>query len=323
MKDLVQFLKSGSRFLLTTHDFPDGDGLGSQMGLHFALRALGKTTFLLNPGPTPEKYQLVDPRGEIEVYSKGQALPQVDGALIFDTNEVSMLGQLSGPLQSLGVPLCFIDHHMPSAELNPLCFTNPEKAATAELVYELILALGAPLGKDSAVGLYVAVCTDTGGFRYGRTRATTHRMVAELLQQGVSPEQVHRAIYSRDTLSKLKLLGHTLEGTQLSENGEIAWVSISLSDRLRYGATVEDTESFLGFLGNLQGVRLALLFREEEGGKVKLSARGYDGVEVLGLAALFGGGGHRFSAGARLIGTLPAISSQVVSSARQLLGTRA
>jgi bifunctional oligoribonuclease and PAP phosphatase NrnA len=290
------------------------------MALHFALRQLGKTTFLINPGPTPEKYSLVDPRNEIEVFSPSKSLPKVDGVLIFDTNELSMMGPLSAALQSLSVPLSFIDHHVPSAELTPLSYADPKKAATSELVYELMENLGAPLSLESAVGLYVAVTTDTGGFRYARTSAYTHRMAAALIEQGVAPEEVQRSIYARETPAKLKLLGHTLEGTQLSEGGEIAWITISLADRLRYGATVEDTESFLGLLGNLQGVRMALLFREEEGGKVKLSARGYDGVEVLGLASLYGGGGHRFSAGARVEGTLNAVASQVLSSAKQLLG---
>lgn len=314
----LELLRRFDHFLLTTHDLPDGDGLGSQMALSLALKQLGKTATVLNPSPTPEKFSLVDPTKQIKVYQSGTLLP-VDAVLVLDTNEIDRLGILARPIRALGKPIVFIDHHVLEKSPGPSHFLDEHYAATGEMVHALCQALGVKLDYPIALALYVALVTDTAGFRYRRTSPASHRMAAELLEAGVEPEKVHHSIFARESTAKLKLLGHTLEGLQTTPEGKIAWVTIRQTDREHYGATIEDTESFLGALTLLKDVEFALLFREEEPNRVKISFRGLNQRPVVELASQFGGGGHRFAAGARVTGPLPDVVAQVVAACSKAL----
>ncbi len=313
MKDALEFIQNAKSFLVTTHDFPDGDGLGSQLALHRALLALGKESHAINSSPTPEKFSLVDPDGRISVYNGRTPLPPVDAILIVDTNEMKMMGPMEAPLRALRAPVCFIDHHVPDNLSKGPHYVDENFAATGELVYSLIEALGVKIDSEMATGLYVAILTDTGSFRYKRTSSLSHRIVAELLDCGVAPEQVYRSIFAHETPEKTRYLGHTLEGLQTSADGKVAWLCVLNADRKHYGATIEDTESFVGFLTLLKGVEIAALFREEEDGRVKVSLRGMGVTPVIDIARAFGGGGHRFAAGARVAQPLHQVQADVLA----------
>lgn len=305
--------------MLTTHANPDGDGLGSQMALHFYLKKVGKVSHVFNPGPTPAKFLSVDPREEIQVYQKGTPLPEVDLIFIFDTNDERMMGDMLPALKALNVPIIFIDHHIPEMGNLDDHLIDEQYAATGELVYGLLRELRADIDEEMARALYVAIVTDTGSFRYKRTSPRTHQVAAELLQKGVRPEKVFRDVYSRDSLEKVRLFGHVLDGLQTSHNGRIAWLTIPKATRLKYGATVEDTESFVSSLGFIQDVEVGMLFREEDDGRVKISLRGSGEIAVVGLAKQFGGGGHRHAAGARVSLTLEETIRQVRAAAELLI----
>lgn len=315
---LLKALRTGSRFLITTHDFPDGDGLGSQMALVLALRAFGKTVYAINPSETPEKFSLVDPQGLIQVYKSG-ALPPVDAAVILDTNELKMAGPMTAPLKALGVPLVFIDHHSPEAMPSGPHFVDETRAATGELVYQVIQELGVKLDAAMALALYVAIVTDTAGFRYHRTSPFSHRIAAELLELGVEPEAVYFSLFARESVPKTRLLGWTLERLQTAAGGKVAWLTIPSEDRKRFGATVEDTESFVGFLTLLKGVQIGVLFREEDDGRVKISFRGMGDAPVIDLARSLGGGGHQFAAGARVSEPMQAVVTRVLAACQAQL----
>jgi bifunctional oligoribonuclease and PAP phosphatase NrnA len=315
---LLKILRAGSRFLVTTHDFPDGDGLGSQIALVRALRAAGKTAYAVNPGPTPEKFALVDPDTEIQIFSGG-SLPEVDAVLILDTNELKMLGSMEKPLAGLGKPLLFIDHHSSAAMPPGDHFVDENYAATGELVYNVIRGLGVTLDERMATALYVAIVTDTAGFRYKRTSPLSHRIAAELLELGVQPEKVYLTIFARESVAKTRLLGWTLERLQTTTDGKVAWVVVPAADRLRSGATVEDTESFVGFLTLLKGVQIGVLFREEDDGRVKISLRGMGEVPVIDIARTMGGGGHPFAAGARVTEPMAGVIARTLAACQQAL----
>ncbi len=313
MEDTLQILNAGSRFLLTTHELPDGDGLGSQMALHLALRALGKQSWPINPSETPEKFSLVDPQGQIQVYSVGGALPKVDAILVLDTNELKMMGRMEKALTALGAPILFIDHHEPEQMPPGAHFVDESFAATGELVYALIQALGVSLDEAMATALYTAIVTDTAGFRYKRTSPLSHRIAAELLEAGVAPEKVYHAIFARESVAKTRLLGHCLENLKVSLDGKVVWMEVPRKVREAFGATVEDTESFVGFVTLIRGIEFAALFREEEDGRVKVSLRGMGSIPVIEIARALGGGGHRFAAGARVKAPLAEVVQKVLA----------
>ncbi len=319
VEKFIEKILASRRFLLTTHANPDGDGLGSQMAMHFYLKKVGKQSVVLNPGPTPAKFRSVDPRGEIQVFDKSKALPPADLIFVFDTNDERMLGEMREPLKKHGAQVVFVDHHVPEKGNLDAHLIDEQYAATGELVFCLLRNLRADIDEEMARALYVALVTDTGSFRYKRTSPRTHQVAAELLQKGVLPEKVFRDVYSRDSLEKVRLFGHVLDGIQTSQGGRIAWLTIPKATRLKYGATVEDTESFVSSLGYVHGVDIGMLFREEDDGTVKVSFRGSGEIAVVGLAQEFGGGGHRHAAGARLKLALKDAVQKVCAAAERTL----
>jgi phosphoesterase RecJ-like protein len=312
LKDFATTIREKKRFLLTTHVQPDGDGIGSQMGLYGFLKSRGKEVFIINPSPTPEKFSIADPKGVIRTFVKGDSLPAVDAVIIVDTNETKMLGDLAGAVEKLGAPILFIDHHVKELKDTSGHLIDEKMSSSGELVYHFIQSEGGEVDSAMAVALYVAIVTDTGNFRFQRTSPTTHEIAAALLKKGVKPESIFQSIYSHDSIDKLRLLGETLKSVQLSPNGKIAWVSITKEARKNSNATVEDTESFIGHLSVLKGVCVAALFREEDNGTTKLSLRGLRNQPVVNFAKKFGGGGHQFAAGAKINKPLASAISEVI-----------
>ncbi|MBY0371496.1 bifunctional oligoribonuclease/PAP phosphatase NrnA [bacterium] len=322
MKDALEILRQGSRFLVTTHDFPDGDGLGSQMALHLGLLSIGKQSYAINPGPTPEKFQLVDPKHAIQIYQPGKPLPNVDAIVVVDTSEMTLLGPMEKAIQASGAPIVFVDHHTLEKSPGGAHFVREEYAATGELVHALLSGLRVTLDEAMATALYVAIVTDTAGFRFKRTSPRSHRIAAQLLECGVQPETVYHTIFARESAHKLRLLGHALERLELSTDGKIAWVTVPRQAREKFGATVEDTESFVGALTLLRGVEIAALFREEDDGRTKISLRGLGARPVLEIARSIGGGGHKFAAGARVSQPMPQVVQQVLAACAKVLAVK-
>jgi len=300
LKHFADTLRRNQRFLITTHVQPDGDGIGSEIGLYHYLLGAGKKAWIYNPSPTPEKFELLDPGKIIHVFKESDPLPEVDCVIIVDTNEVKMLGPLAGAIEKSKLPVLFVDHHVKELQDTTHHLIDEQSGSSGELVYRFLKSQGAQLNFEIAQALYVAILTDTGNFRYQRTSPETHEIVADLLRLGVKPEQVFQSVFGKDSAEKVRLLGKTLQSLKMECQGQFAWVTISKSDRQLSKATVEDTESFIGHLTVLKGVKVVALFREEDNGTTKLSLRGLKNQPVIEIAKKFGGGGHRFAAGAKV-----------------------
>jgi phosphoesterase RecJ-like protein len=320
LKKFSDTLRNKKSFLISTHVQPDGDGLGSEIALGLFLLSQGKQVTIINPSPTPEKFEIVDPKGIIRVFNEGSIIPTVDAVLIVDTNEVKMLGPLAALVESLGVPILYVDHHVKELQDTSEHLINESVGSSGELVFSYLKSMGAHIDLQMATALYVAIITDTGNFRYQRTSPSTHEMAAELLRIGVKPEFVFQSVFGKDSSDKIRLLGETLKNLKVSEDGKFAWVTIPRSNRDRYQASVEDTESFIGHLTVLREILVAGLFREEDDGSTKLSLRGLRNQPVIDIAKKFGGGGHKFAAGARihkpLVEAVELVTQEVFSKLR-------
>lgn len=319
LKQFAQSLQDLSSFLITTHIQPDGDGIGSAIALYHHLTLAGKKAWIVSPSPTPEKFEVVDPGKVIQVYQPGFQLPTVDAVIIVDTNEVKMLGPMTPAVESLKVPILFVDHHVKELQNTQDHLIDEFAGSSGELIYRLVKSVNGEINLDMANALYVAILTDTGNFRYHRTSPSTHETVAELIRKGVKPESIFQSVFGKDSISKLRLLGEVLKGLQTDCDGKLVWVSISKQARHESQATLEDTESFIGHLTLLRGVRIVALFREEDNGGTKLSLRGMNNQPVIEIAKKFGGGGHRFAAGAKIQKPLAETISLVLKEAASKL----
>jgi phosphoesterase RecJ-like protein len=196
---------------------------------------------------------------------------------------------------------------------------DPAAAATGELIFEIARIAGWPLSVEAARALYVALVTDTGGFRFSNTHPRTLRIAAELLETGIDPESVYLDVYANAPAGRHRLLAEALQTLVVEEDAGLAWVTVPPGAVERYGVTADDLDGVVEFPRSVAGVRLAMMFREIHQGRVKVSLRSVGNVDVATFARQFGGGGHTKAAGVSLEGSLAEVQEKVLSAAREYL----
>jgi phosphoesterase RecJ-like protein len=319
---LADLLVPGRRVCLTTHVNPDGDGLGSEAGLVLLLRELGVDAVIANPTPTPRRFDFLF-RDIPKADRTAEAVKTLRGAdviVVLDISDLGRLGMLSGTVAERGVPVACIDHHSSPGTLPPgPRYVDPGAAATGELVAEIALANRWPLTRQVARALYVALLTDTGGFRFSNTHPRTLRIAAELLETGLDPESIYLEVYANAPVGRPRLLAEALQTLVIEPEIGLGWVTVPPGAVERHGVTVDDLEGIVEFPRSVAGVRMAMLFREMSQGRVKVSLRSVGSVDVSAFAKPFGGGGHVHASGMAVEGSLAEVQERVLDAARAFL----
>jgi len=307
--EVLELLQSGRRVLLLAHLYPDGDVLGSQLGLGLALRAVGRPVTFACRHPVPEPYHFLPGAGEIQQWKEGRG--EFDVVVTLDTPDPSRVGGLLEGCRQPGTRVLNIDHHGDNRRYGDVNWIQPGASATGEMVFELVEAAGLPLTREVAVNLYTAIVTDTGSFRYSNTSPKTHRITARLCEAGAQPAEVAQQLYETRHLAGLHLLGRILQQVETSPDGAIAWVVI---DRSQVASPdLLEAEDFVTYPRSLRPAKVAVLFRELPG-EVKVSFRAKGEVDVARIAARFGGGGHRNAAGVVIKGDLTQAKALVLGA---------
>jgi bifunctional oligoribonuclease and PAP phosphatase NrnA len=296
---VVDALRSGERFLLTAHEGPDGDALGSLLAMHHVLRQLGKDSVMFlhaKEFPLPVEYRFLPLE---EVFHEPPA-DVVDRTLVFlDCGNIDRM-----PVEFLrrdGARVVNIDHHHDNTRFGSVNLVDTEASCTAEIVLDVAKRLGADITPEIASALYVGLVTDTGKFMYENTGPAAHRMAAELIEAGVDVDDTYRRLYERVPIEKLRLIARALEKIERHDEGRFAVTYISADDYEATGAGEVLTEGIIDFVRALEGTAVAAVIRDKtDGGHSarKVSLRSTDGtVDVSAIARIHGGGGHRRAAG--------------------------
>jgi bifunctional oligoribonuclease and PAP phosphatase NrnA len=305
LRRLRERLLAARRVVLTTHVNADGDGAGSEAAVAAWLLGRGIRATIVNPTPFPDGFRFLLPEGA-EVADWGTAaataaVGEADLLLVLDTNEASRIEPLAEHVARERIVV--IDHHPAGAGVvADEGVLDPTAAATGELVYDLLLSDGDEVPEAAVIGLYVAIVTDTGSFRFSNTQPRTHRVAADLLARGVDPEEVYQRIYATVPRRRVELLREALGTLQQDPRAGVSWIVVSHALISRLGATGEDLDGLVEHARALEGTRVALLFRETPEGRTKVSFRSNGGVDVNRVARHFGGGGHVKASGATLDG---------------------
>jgi phosphoesterase RecJ-like protein len=297
LEQVAAVIREGDRFLLTTHEGPDGDALGSMLGMHQLLRSLGKDSVMFLAAkefPLPIEYRFLPLE---EVFHEPPA-DMADRIVIFlDCGNVDRM-----PVDFLndGTRVVNIDHHHDNTRFGEVNLVATEASSTAEIVYAVARHLGVGLTPEMASALYVGLVTDTGRFMYENTNAATHRIAAELIEAGVDVNDTYRRLYENVPLEKLRLVARALEAIERPCDG-LAITYITEADYEETGSGEEMTEGIIDYLRSLEGVRVAAVIRElgsrgRAARKVSLRSSS-GGVDVSELAREHGGGGHVRAAG--------------------------
>lgn len=321
---LAREFRAGRSVAISTHINADGDGCGSETALARILAQKGLTAKIVNPTPWPDTYEFLLGKDVTDATSEGSAaLKRADLLVVLDISDVKRLGGLADTVRGLTIPKIVIDHHIPSDEPpSTEMLADTTACATGELIYDLAVTLGAEITPEIAVSLYVAILTDTGGFRFANTTARCLAVASQLLAAGVEPEEMYRRLYASHPIGRLHLLRDALATLEVDPAYGISWISVAAGAAEEYGLKSEDLEGLAEHPRSVGGTRMAIFFRDLGHGKIKVSFRSTGDVNVNEFARQFGGGGHARASGALIAGTIDDVRHTVVNAAREFVGQR-
>jgi len=300
--------------LMLGHVHPDGDVLGTLLGLGLAMEAAGWSVTYAGPDPVPDVLDFIPGRDRWQVWRN--APRRFDTVVLTDCPNDGRTEGLLAAVRGPGSRVLNIDHHPDNRRYGTINWIDSSAAATGEMIHDLITALGWPIGPEVALGLYTAVHTDTGSFRYSNTTPRTFRIAAALTAAGAEPALVTDRLYQRRPKDALPTLGRLLERVEVSDDGQVATLTVPEGMASEAFMAAED---LVTYPRSIAGVRVAVLLRAEPDGKVKASLRGKGDVPVNRIAHRFGGGGHENAAGCTLPGPLPAARDALLAAVRQAL----
>jgi phosphoesterase RecJ-like protein len=312
-------LLASRRVVLTTHLNADGDGAGSQAAILSWLRANGTEAWIINPTAFPDAFRfLIEHDDYVARAGSSRARDLCDSAdlaVILDTGEVPRIGRVNEMIR--GIRTLVIDHHpIGDHAIGGTSLRDSAACATGELVYDIIHSADGPWSQQGIEGMYVAILTDTGGFRFENATAGCHRVVSDLVERGVDPERMHGLVYGASPLRKYRLLKYALETLEFEEENGIAWMVIPRDRYEELGVTSEDLEGVVDIPRSIEGAEVGLLFRSTKSGEVKISFRSNGPVDVNLLARRFKGGGHVKASGAMVDGPMERGITEVLEATR-------
>jgi bifunctional oligoribonuclease and PAP phosphatase NrnA len=296
---VISALGKGKSFFITSHQEPDGDAICSMLALGSLLRRVGKTVHLELCDQVPERYRFV-PHWEEISYHYDQRNHHSNGYtfIILDSGELCRVGEGIAELTSGSSDIINIDHHISNQYFGSINLVDANASATGEIVGVIYHSLGIEPTEDEAFCIYTAIFTDTGAFRYSNTTPQSLRLAAEMIEKGVMPQVVSRAISENKNFGNLKLMGFALSTLTSTLGGQFVYLYLNREMYKNSGITgMGDTEGLVNFARSIKGCRVSALFRETEDGRVKVSLRGSEGIDVNNVALHFGGGGHEMASG--------------------------
>ena len=298
---VVEELRGARKLLLTTHENPDGDALGSLLAMHWVLQQIGKDSLMyMSPDEFPLPYEYRDLTFDDLVGAPPEDLDE-RVVVFLDCGNIDRMPV--DFLQRDGIHIVNIDHHHDNTRFGTVNLVSPRASCTAEIVFGLAGELGAEITPRIADALYVGLVTDTGKFMYENTTPAAHRMAADLIEAGVDPHVVFRRLFGGLPFRRLLLLARALQRVARYDDGAITLVTLVREDFEETGAVETDSEGIIDHLRSVEGTKVAVLVRElvadDRRGQSKVSLRATDGsVDVSIIARELGGGGHRQAAGA-------------------------
>ncbi|RPJ73397.1 MAG: bifunctional oligoribonuclease/PAP phosphatase NrnA, partial [Acidobacteria bacterium] len=299
-------LRDRHRFLITSHLKPDGDSIGSQMAMAYALRALGKDVRIVNRDQAPPALLLFPGADTIEIADRAEG--EFDAVIVMECGDLARTG-----VQGLDPYFIInIDHHPGNAMFGAINWFDRDAAACGEMVFDVIQALGVPLTPEIAVHIYVAILTDTGSFHYSSISPRTFDICRQTLEAGVDPVAVARSVFDSNNIGRLRLFGAVLGSVELEDSGRLATIYLDRAMARAAGGTYDDTEGLINLPLTVKEIQAVVFFKEVDQAEYRVSLRSKGAIDVGEVAKRFGGGGHKNASGCSVEGTLPEVRAQVI-----------
>lgn len=307
IQKIVNEIRRNDSFLVTSHESPDGDAVGSSLALASFLRGIGKDVCVHLRDPVPELYAFLPGADTVQAH-----IPErdFDVAFVLDIGELRRAGDEFCRCRRIG-KLVNLDHHLACEEFGAYNLIDPTAAATGVLVYRIASMYGYRIEAETALCLYVSIITDTGSFRYSNANREAFTIAGEMVERGVNAWDVAEQIYENQPQKRLELLALALATLEVIKGGVAASVTVTLDMYALTGADAELTDGFVNYPRSIRGVEVAIFFRQLEERKYKVGFRSKGKVNVAAFAAGLGGGGHHNAAGCTVEGTLDEVKASV------------
>ena len=316
LRKIAEETRGYRSFLISTHQNPEGDAIGSILALGLALKGLGKEVRILTQDPVPEVLTFLP--GAQEVIHQAPSDGRFDMVFALDCGDRARLGEEFNRVKEIG-KIVNIDHHVSNGFFGDLNLVDPQASSTAEIILDLVQILGVPLTREVAENIYTGILTDTGSFHYSNTSPQTFAAARACLLAGVDPWEVSQKIYDTQPLPRLRLLPRVLDTLELLEEGRVSSVVLTQQMLKEAGATVAMSEDFINFPRSVRGVEVAVLFREVTPREYRVSMRSRGAVDVARIAGQFQGGGHPAASGCTVDGGLSEVKAKILEAVRAVL----
>lgn len=304
-------------FAVASHKNLEGDAIGSMLAMSELLRSAGKKVVLLAPENMPQVYKFLPNQSLIKARKDPRRI-RYDIACLLDCTDLDRLGNAKAGIDP-SLPILNIDHHISNQYYGTVNWVDPRMSCSGEQVYHLFKKTGLAINKNAALYMYIAILTDTGSFKYSNTTAITHKVVSELLSYGICPVDIYRKVYEGISAGYLGLLASVLATLDMDQPAGLAWVEVRQDMLNKYHCGIDDAQDFVNYPRSMKGVKIAIAFKEDSGGVVKVSFRSNDGYDVNKLAGYFGGGGHAAASGCVIKDKFDAVKKTVLAKSRKFL----
>ncbi len=297
IQTIKKTLENYNHYVILPHIMPDGDSIGSAAALAHCLQQAGKKAVVLLEDAVPSNLRLIQRTLFVEMEEFVE--PEEYVVIAVDSSDLGRLGTRMNLLTRYAL-LAVIDHHRTNTRFGDVNYVDEHASSTGEIIFELAGEFGFQLDNISATALYIAISTDTGGFRYDNTTAETMRIAAELMEAGIDTKAINTDLYQNQPLNKVMLLMHALDSLRLVAENRVALVPLSAEMMSAHKAIYEDTDGISEYVRSIQGIEVVALFKELSDGYIRVSMRSKHDFDVSALATLYGGGGHKRAAGCTL-----------------------
>lgn len=316
IQQIIAAVRPRRRFVISSHSRPDGDSIGSQLAMAFALRALGKDVTVVNLDPAAQQFMAFP--GVRDIRIAPAAAGNFDAAIVMECSDYARTG-VAGLDRYFTIN---IDHHPGNTGYGQINWFDPSAAACAEMVFDVVRALDAPLSIEIATHIYVAILTDTGSFHFSNLSPRTFDICRQLLEAGVDPVRIARQVYDSASLGRLKLCGAIMTGMDVDPSGRIAVLYVDRAMANGAGATFEDTEGVINQPLTVKEMHAVIFFKQTEGDEYRVSLRSKGDVDIGAVAKAFGGGGHKNAAGCTVKGNIGELRRTLVDRVARAIDGR-
>ncbi len=313
---VIEEIKKGKKFIVVCHINPEGDALGTLLGLAIALKDAGKEVIAYVEDTIPELYDFLPGREMLTDSLVG--VSGIDASFAVDCGQIERLGKNFAAFPGKGT-LINLDHHVSNSNFGDINVVWAEASAAGEVIFELLKAAGLKVSKQAAMNLYVAIHTDTGSFRYSSSTARAFKCAGELVELGAEPWEASTRVYESYPAKRFKLLGLVLQTLELIQSGRVAVLNVTGEMLDTVDGDRGLTDGFVNYARSIKGVEVGILLREDTPENFKISLRSKGRVDVSKIAASFGGGGHANASGLSVVGDLEQVKKKLFDAIEEKL----